>query len=113
MAGAGSGWHAVTLRTWVDCTPIAVTKQSVLRLGSAGGREGYTEEVIIVYCRDWTRTIFLRGPDEDYTMTTKGRLLERLHVILAGRAAEEVLLSVLDCARMPILWRHSRLRLVV
>ena len=41
-------------------------------------------------CRDWTRTIFLRGADEDYTMSTKGRMLERLHVILAGRAAEEV-----------------------
>ena len=38
--------------------------------------------------RDWTRTIFLRGADEDYTMSTKGRMLERLHVILAGRAAE-------------------------
>ncbi len=40
--------------------------------------------------RDWTRTIFLRGADEDYTMSTKGRMLERLHVILGGRAAEEV-----------------------
>ena len=40
--------------------------------------------------RDWTRTIFLRGADEDYTMSTKGRMLERLRVILAGRAAEEV-----------------------
>ncbi|KAK9909403.1 hypothetical protein WJX75_001741 [Coccomyxa subellipsoidea] len=43
--------------------------------------------------RDWTRTIFLRGPDEDYTMSTKGRMLERLQVIMAGRAAEEVLLE--------------------
>lgn len=41
-------------------------------------------------CRDWTRTIFLRGPDEDYTMSTKGRMFERVRVILAGRAAEEV-----------------------
>ncbi len=40
--------------------------------------------------RDWTRTVFLRGPDEDYTMSTKGRMLERVRVILAGRAAEEV-----------------------
>ena len=40
--------------------------------------------------RDWTRTIFLRGADEEYTMSTKGRMLERLRVILAGRAAEEV-----------------------
>ncbi|CAL8467968.1 g7506 [Coccomyxa elongata] len=43
--------------------------------------------------RDWTRTIFLRGPDEDYTMSTKGRMLERLRVIMAGRAAEQVLLE--------------------
>ncbi len=41
-------------------------------------------------CREWTRTIFLRGEDEDYTMATKGRLLQRLRVIVAGRAAEEV-----------------------
>ena len=41
-------------------------------------------------CSHWTRTVFLRGSDEDYTMTTRARLLERLRVILAGRAAEEV-----------------------
>ena len=46
-------------------------------------------------CRDWTRTIFLRGADEDYTMSTKGRMLERLRVILAGRAAEEVAIQCL------------------
>jgi len=32
----------------------------------------------------------LRGDDEDYTMTTRGRMMERLQVILAGRAAEEI-----------------------
>jgi ATP-dependent Zn protease len=42
--------------------------------------------------RDWTRTIFLRSSDEDYTLTTRGRLLERIRVTLAGRAAEEALL---------------------
>lgn len=36
-------------------------------------------------------------------MSTKGRMLERLHVILAGRAAEEVLFWKLDCLRMSIL----------
>lgn len=41
-------------------------------------------------CRDWSRVVFLRGDDEDYTMTTRGRMMERLQVILAGRAAEEV-----------------------
>jgi hypothetical protein len=49
--------------------------------------------------RDWTRTIFLRGPDEDYTMSTKGRMLERMRVILAGRAAEEVSLCALALRR--------------
>ena len=32
----------------------------------------------------------MRGDDEDYTMSTKGRLVDRMRVILAGRAAEEV-----------------------
>ena len=41
-------------------------------------------------CRDWTRTTFLRGDDEEYTLSTRGRMMERLQVILAGRAAEEV-----------------------
>ena len=40
--------------------------------------------------RDWTRTTFLRGDDEEYTLATRGRMMERLQVILAGRAAEEV-----------------------
>mmetsp|Transcript_16982 Transcript_16982/g.42620 ORF Transcript_16982/g.42620 Transcript_16982/m.42620 type:complete len:855 (+) Transcript_16982:187-2751(+) len=39
---------------------------------------------------DFSRTIFLRGGDEDYTMTTKARLLERIRVLAAGRAAEDV-----------------------
>jgi len=32
----------------------------------------------------------MRGDDEDYTLSTKGRLVDRMRVILAGRAAEEV-----------------------
>lgn len=49
---------------------------------------------ILISCRprDWTRTIFLRASDEDYTLTTRARLLERIRVTLAGRAAEETLL---------------------
>lgn len=43
--------------------------------------------------RDWTRTIFLRSSDEDYTLTTRARLLERIRVTLAGRAGEEALLD--------------------
>ena len=37
--------------------------------------------------------MFLRGEDEDYTMTTRARLLERIRVTLAGRAAEEIVLG--------------------
>jgi len=40
--------------------------------------------------RDWSRTIYARGNDEDYIIMTKGRILDRIKVILAGRAAEEV-----------------------
>uniref|UniRef100_A0A7S0WQA5 AAA+ ATPase domain-containing protein n=1 Tax=Pyramimonas obovata TaxID=1411642 RepID=A0A7S0WQA5_9CHLO len=40
---------------------------------------------------EWTRTVFLRGSDETYSLATRARMLERLQVILAGRAAEEVL----------------------
>ena len=40
--------------------------------------------------KDLSRTIFLRGSDEDYTMTTRARLMERIRVLVAGRAAEDV-----------------------
>ncbi|CAD7703964.1 unnamed protein product [Ostreobium quekettii] len=63
---------------------------------NATGRLEAVERVsMIARGKDWTRTIFYRGKDEDYTMTTKVRLLERVRVILAGRAAEEL---VLGCA---------------
>ncbi|KAK3240188.1 hypothetical protein CYMTET_49959 [Cymbomonas tetramitiformis] len=39
----------------------------------------------------WTRTVFLRAEDETYSMATRARMLDRLQVMLAGRAAEEVL----------------------
>ena len=41
----------------------------------------------------------MRGDDEDYTMATKQRLVDRLRVILAGRAAEEV--SHISKAELP------------
>ena len=44
--------------------------------------------------RDWSRTIYARGNDEDYIIMTKGRLVDRVRVILAGRAAEEVMFGV-------------------
>lgn len=39
---------------------------------------------------EWSRTIYARGRDEDYLIMTRGRLLDRIRVMLAGRAAEEV-----------------------
>ena len=41
-------------------------------------------------CSQWTRTTFYRGGDDSYVMATYSRLLQRLRVILAGRAAEQV-----------------------
>jgi len=40
---------------------------------------------------EWTRTMFLRADDEAYSLVTRARLLERLQVVLGGRAAEEVM----------------------
>jgi cell division protease FtsH len=40
---------------------------------------------------EWTRTLYLRGDDETYSMSTRARMLDRLKVMLAGRAAEEVM----------------------
>lgn len=34
-----------------------------------------------------------RGTDEDYVVTTRGKLLDRLRALLAGRAAQEVVLG--------------------
>ncbi|KAL4448900.1 hypothetical protein ABPG77_007617 [Micractinium sp. CCAP 211/92] len=42
---------------------------------------------------EWSRTIYARGRDEDYLIMTRGRLLDRIRVVLAGRAAEEVALG--------------------
>ena len=58
------------------------------------GRLEAVERVsIIARGKDWTRTVFYRGKDEDYTMTTRARLMERVFVTLAGRAAEELMLG--------------------
>ena len=53
-----------------------------------------TAHRLLLYCRsDWSRTIYARGRDEDYVIMTRGRLLDRIRVVLAGRAAEEVALG--------------------
>eukprot|EP01025_Chloroclados_australasicus_P045036 TRINITY_DN4911_c0_g1_i2.p2 TRINITY_DN4911_c0_g1~~TRINITY_DN4911_c0_g1_i2.p2 ORF type:complete len:410 (-),score=64.61 TRINITY_DN4911_c0_g1_i2:227-1456(-) len=41
----------------------------------------------------WSRTLFNRAEDEDFAIVTKGYLLDRIRVVLAGRAAEEVALD--------------------
>lgn len=60
-------------------------------------RTGFLEKVervtMVPRGSEWSRTIFLRGGDEAYTLTTRARLLERIRVILAGRAAEDVILE--------------------
>ena len=63
---------------------------------------------MFTFARDWSRTIFLRGDDEDYTMTTRGRMMERLQVILAGRAAEEVALASASSYSMTDLKVHRQ-----
>ena len=64
---------------------------TVLR-AERGGRVEAVERVSIVgRGRELSRTVFARGRDEDYLLVTRGRALDRLRVLLAGRAAEEVL----------------------
>ena len=41
----------------------------------------------------WSRTVLERATDEEYTMQTRGRLLDRLRFMLAGRAAEALYLK--------------------
>jgi len=57
-------------------------------------RHGKIEEVervsVVPRGKDLSRIIFLRGSDDDYIMTTRSRLLERIRVLIAGRAAEDV-----------------------
>lgn len=64
-------------------------------LHRASGRIEPVERVSLVpRGRDWSRTIYARGADEDYLIMTRGRLMDRVRVVLAGRAAEEVALGV-------------------
>ena len=61
---------------------------------SAGRIEPVERISIVPRGRDWSRTIYARGDDEDYVIMTKGRLMDRVRVILAGRAAEEVMFGI-------------------
>ena len=64
-------------------------------LHRTSGRIEAVERVSLVpRGRDWSRTIYARGADEDYLIMTRGRLMDRIRAVLAGRAAEEVALGV-------------------
>lgn len=64
-------------------------------LHQASGRIEPVERVSLVpRGRDWSRTIYARGADEDYLIMTRGRLMDRIRVVLAGRAAEELALGI-------------------
>eukprot|EP00882_Tetradesmus_deserticola_P004282 GHRQ01004522.1.p1 GENE.GHRQ01004522.1~~GHRQ01004522.1.p1 ORF type:complete len:494 (+),score=216.16 GHRQ01004522.1:255-1736(+) len=43
--------------------------------------------------RSYSRTLFARGTDEDYNMITRGRLLDRMRVALAGSSAVRLVLG--------------------
>ncbi|WIA36901.1 hypothetical protein OEZ86_008147 [Tetradesmus obliquus] len=43
--------------------------------------------------RSYSRTLFARGTDEDYNMITRGRLLDRMRVALAGSTAVRLVLG--------------------
>lgn len=63
-------------------------------LHRSSGRIERVERVSMVpRGRDWSRTIYARAADEAYLIMTRGRLMDRIRVILAGRAAEEVALG--------------------
>ena len=63
-------------------------------LHRATGRIEVVERVSLVpRGRDWSRTTYARGADEDYLIMTRGRLMDRVRVVLAGRAAEEVMIG--------------------
>ncbi len=47
--------------------------------------------------RSYSRTLFARGPDEDYNMITRGRLLDRIKV---GQRAAHRLSSACVCAAL-------------
>eukprot|EP00879_Flechtneria_rotunda_P007956 GHRR01008335.1.p1 GENE.GHRR01008335.1~~GHRR01008335.1.p1 ORF type:complete len:622 (+),score=188.08 GHRR01008335.1:1715-3580(+) len=43
--------------------------------------------------RSYSRTLFARGTDEDYNMITRGRLLDRMRVAIAGSTAVKLVLG--------------------
>lgn len=74
---------------------IAVHEAGIALMASilyrATGRIEPVERVTIIpRGSDMSRTFYARGTDEEYLLVTKGRLMDRLKVILSGRAAEDI-----------------------
>jgi len=67
----------------------------VALVARAGGDDVESVERVSIVPRGQTlsRTVFSRGADEDYTVTPRSRLAARLRCLLAGRAAQDVLLG--------------------
>jgi cell division protease FtsH len=74
---------------------IAVHEAGIALMASilyrATGRIEPVERVTIIpRGSDMSRTFYARGTDEEYLLVTKGRLMDRLKVVLSGRAAEDI-----------------------
>ncbi len=82
--------HRFAVHEGGKAVAATVLRQRALDAGRRPRLERVERVSLVARRQDWTRTTFLRGTDEDYTMSTRGRLLERLRVTVAGRAAEEV-----------------------
>lgn len=64
------------------------------RLRSQGGRLERVERCSIQpKGQSFSRTLFERGPDEDYHIMTRGKMLDRMKVMLAGGIAVRVVLG--------------------
>ncbi|GFH25563.1 AAA domain-containing protein, partial [Haematococcus lacustris] len=57
--------------------------------------------------RSYSRTLFARGSDEDYQLMTRGRLLDRIRVALAGHIAVRVVIGQETNFSVPDLQRAS------
>lgn len=57
----------------------------------SGRLEGVERVSMVPRSKDWSRTIFDRSSDEEYTLTVRSKMLDRIRVILSGRAAEDLL----------------------
>lgn len=57
----------------------------------SGRLEGVERVSMVPRGKDWSRTIFDRSSDEEYTLTARAKVLDRIRVTMSGRAAEDLL----------------------